>query len=81
MAYFDYFLSISYHPKVFGNGNIVFDDPKEFDDPQVSDGLEAISNKSMDLNDPKEFDDPLVSHDPKGISIGIMDKETLEKLV
>ena len=35
----------------------------------------------MDLNDPKEFDDPLVSHDPKGISIGIMDKETLEKLV
>ena len=35
----------------------------------------------MDLNDPNEFDDPLVSHDPKGISIGIMDKETLEKLV
>ena len=35
----------------------------------------------MDLNNPKEFDDPLVSHDPKGISIGIMDKETLEKLV
>ena len=35
----------------------------------------------MDLNNPKEFDDPLVSRDPKGISIGIMDKETLEKLV
>ena len=35
----------------------------------------------MDCNNPKEFNDPLVSHDPKGISIGIMDKETLEKLV
>ena len=35
----------------------------------------------MDSNDPKEFDDPLVSPDPKGISIGIMDKETIEKLV
>ena len=35
----------------------------------------------MDLNNPKEFDDPLVSHHPKGILIGIMDKETLEKLV
>jgi hypothetical protein len=35
----------------------------------------------MDFNNPKEFNDPLVSHDPKGISIGIMDKETLEKLV
>ena len=35
----------------------------------------------MDLNNPKEFAYPLVSNDPKGISIGIMDKETLEKLV
>ena len=35
----------------------------------------------MDLNNPKEFTYPLVSRDPKGISIGIMDKETLEKLV
>ena len=35
----------------------------------------------MDLNNPKEFAYPLVTHDPKGISIGIMDKETLEKLV
>ena len=35
----------------------------------------------MDLNNPKEFDDPLVSPDPKGISIEIMDKETLEKLI
>ena len=43
---------------VFSNGNIVFDDPKEFDDRQVSDGLKVISNESMDFNDPKEFDDP-----------------------
>ena len=35
----------------------------------------------MDFNNPKEFNDPLVSYDPKGISIGIVDKETLEKLV
>ena len=35
----------------------------------------------MDFNEPKEFDDPQLFDDPKGISIGIMDKETLEKLV
>ena len=40
----------------------MFDYPKEFDDPQVSDGLiKVISNESMDYND------------PKGISIGSMD--------
>ena len=43
-------------PLVFSNGNIVFDDPKEFDDPQVSDGLKVISNESMGFNDSKEFD-------------------------
>ena len=32
-------------PIVFSNGSIVFDDPKEFDDPQVSDNLEVISNE------------------------------------
>ena len=46
---------------VFSNGNIVFDDPKEFDDPQVTDGLKVISKKSMAFNDPKVFDDPQVS--------------------
>ena len=34
---------------VFTNGNIVFDDPKEFDDPQVSDSLKVISNEGMDF--------------------------------
>ena len=53
-------------PIAFSNENIVFDDSKELDDPQVSDGLKVISNESMDFNDPKEFDDP------KGISIGSM---------
>ena len=43
---------------VFSDGNIVFDDAKEFDDPQVSDGLRVISNDCMDFNDPKKFDDP-----------------------
>ena len=62
-----------FDPKVFSNGNIVFDDPKEFDDPQVSDSLKVISNGNMDFNDPKEFDDPQVFDDPKGISIGSMD--------
>ena len=28
-----------------GSRNIVLDDPKEFDDPQVSDNLEVISNE------------------------------------
>ena len=43
---------------VFSNGNIVFDDPKEFDDRQVSDGLKVISNESMGFNDTQVFDDP-----------------------
>ena len=58
---------------VFSNWNIVFDDPKEFDDPQVSDGLKVISNGSKDFNDPKELDDPQLFDDPKGISFGSMD--------
>ena len=34
-------------PIVFSDGNIVFDDAKEFDDPQVVDGLKIISNESQ----------------------------------
>ena len=45
-------------PIVFSNENIVFDDSKESNDPQVSDGLEVILNESMDLSDPKDFDNP-----------------------
>ena len=41
-------------PIVFSDGNIVFDDAKEFDDPQVSDSLKVILNESMDLNDPED---------------------------
>ena len=39
---------------VCSDGNIVFDDAKEFDDPQVSDSLKVILNESMDLNDPED---------------------------
>ena len=42
-----FFQAICSDPKVFSNGIIVFDDPKEFDDFQVSDSLNlkaAISN-------------------------------------
>ena len=46
-------------PSVFSNGNIVLDHSKEFDDPQVSDGLDVILNESMDLSDPKDFDNPM----------------------
>ena len=49
------------------NGNIVFDNPKEFDDLQVSHGLKVISNDSM------EFVDHQVFGNLKGISIGSMD--------
>ena len=35
-------------PKVFSNENVVFDDSKELDDPQVSDGLKVISNESVE---------------------------------
>ena len=45
---------------------------KEFDDPQVSDGLKVNSNECVDFDDQKEFDDPQV-FDPKRISIGSMD--------
>ena len=61
------------NPIVISNRNIVFDGPKEFDDPEVCDGLKDISNESMDFSDPKEFDDPQVFNDPNGISIGRMD--------
>ena len=60
------------NPIVISNRNIVFVDPKEFDDPEVCDGLKDISNESMDFSDPKEFDDPQVFNDPNGISIGSM---------
>ena len=42
------------HDVCISNGNIVYYDQKEFDDPQVSDDPKVVSNKSMDLNDPKE---------------------------
>ena len=35
-------------------GLVGLDDPKEFDDSQISDGPIIISNESMDFNDPKE---------------------------
>ena len=54
------FCDIWSDPIVFSNWIIVFDVPREFYDPQVSDGLEAISNESMDLKDPQEFDYPQV---------------------
>ena len=34
-----YFLAILSDPKIFSIGHSVFDDPKEFDDLQVLDGL------------------------------------------
>ena len=37
------FFSFQSDPKVFSNGNIVFDDSKEFDDPQVSQSLKVFS--------------------------------------
>ena len=45
---------------IISNESIDFNDPKEFNDSQVSDGPKVISNESMDFNDPKEFDDPQV---------------------
>ena len=60
------FFAIWSDPKVFSNGNIVFDDPKEFDDPQVSDSLKVISNGGMDFNDK-------INDKTKGISIESMD--------
>ena len=41
-------------PIVFSDRNIVFDDAKKIDDPQVSDSLKVILNESMDLNDPED---------------------------
>ena len=56
----------------------VFDDSKELDDPQVSDGLKVISNGNVDYNDPKELNDPQVLDDPKWISIQSMDFDNLK---
>ena len=42
-------------PIVFSDRNIVFDDAKKIDDPQVSDSLKVILNESMDLNDPEDL--------------------------
>ena len=67
-----YFFVFWSYPKVFSNGNIVFDDSKEFDEPQVSD---VISNKSMDFNDPHLLNDPQAIDDPKGILIENRDFE------
>ena len=41
-------------PIVFSDGNIVFDDAKEFDDPQGSDSLKVILDEDIDLNDPED---------------------------
>ena len=41
-------------PIVFSDRNIVFDDAKNFDDPQVSDSLKVILNESVDLNDAED---------------------------
>ena len=41
-------------PIVFSDGNIVFDDEKKIDDPQVSDSLKVILNESVDLNDAED---------------------------
>ena len=38
-----YFLAIQSDSKILPDGNVVVDDPKEFDDPLVSDSLEVIS--------------------------------------
>ena len=62
-----YFLATQSDPKVFSNGNIVFDDPAEFDDRQVCESLEVISNECVDFDYPKELNDPQVSDDPKRI--------------
>ena len=40
-----YFLAILSDPKVFHNGSMIFDDPKEFDDRKCS-----ISKGIFDLN-------------------------------
>ena len=40
-----YFLAIQSDSKILPDGNVVVDDPKEFDDPLVSDSLEVISKE------------------------------------
>ena len=51
------FLAATSDAKVFSNECMVFDYPKEFDDPPVSDGLKVISNERMDFDDPKVYKD------------------------
>ena len=68
-----YFLAIQSDSKILPDGNVVVDDPKEFDDPLVSDSLEVKSKEYADFYHPKKFDDPQVFDDPKEISIGSMD--------
>ena len=48
------------------------DSLKQFDNPQVCDGLKVFKKENMEFDDPKHFDDPQASDDPKGISIGSM---------
>ena len=48
-------------------------DPAEFDDRQVCESLEVISNECVDFDYPKELNDPQVSDDPKRIWIENMD--------
>ena len=55
----------------FSNGKIVLDDPKEFDDNQVSDGLKVISNESMDFSYPKELYDPKSSMIQREFQLGV----------
>ena len=38
-----------------------FNDPKEFDDPQVLDDLKEISIGSMDFDNPKVYGDTFIS--------------------
>ena len=51
------------------------DDPKEFDDPHVSDTLKANSNEIMDFNDPNLINDLQVYVAPRGISFVSMDND------
>ena len=45
---------------------ILCDNLKQFDNPQVCDGLKFFRDGNMEFDDPKYFDDPQASDDPKG---------------
>ena len=47
--------------KVFSNEKIVFDDPKEFDEPWVSDVLKVIANEGMDEEEDEIPDDETIN--------------------